>query len=149
MFQEFKKFIARGNVMDMAVGVIMGSAFTAIVNSLVNDMFMPVISLLTGGLDFSSMKIPLGQGEDAAAFQYGSFLAAVINFLLIAIVVFLVVKLMNKMNDLARRDHAKQVEEVEKTTKECPFCLTEIHINAVRCPHCTSVLTPAEEETSE
>lgn len=147
MFQEFKKFIARGNVMDMAVGVIMGSAFTAIVNSLVNDMFMPVISLLTGGLDFSSMKIPLGQGEEAAAFQYGSFIAAVINFLLIAIVVFFVVKLMNKMSDLAKRDRAEEPGEAEKITKECPFCMTEIHISATRCPHCTSVLTP--EEASE
>lgn len=147
MFQEFKKFIARGNVMDMAVGVIMGSAFTAIVNSLVNDMFMPVISLLTGGLDFSAMKIPLGQGEEAAAFNYGSFIAAVINFLLIAIVVFCVVKLLNKMNDMAKKNQAEEeAKEEEKTTKECPYCCTEISIHATRCPHCTSELERTESE---
>lgn len=119
MFQEFKKFIARGNVMDMAVGVIMGSAFTA-------------------------MKIPLGQGEEAAAFYYGSFIAAVINFLLIAIVVFCVVKLLNKMNDMAKRDKAKEEAKEEKTTKECPYCRTEISIHAIRCPHCTSELEDIE-----
>ena len=93
---EFKKFISRGNVMDMAVGVIIGGAFTAIVNSLVNDVMMPVLSLITGGLDFSKLCIALGEGEEAAKLNYGSFIAAVINFLLIALVIFVMIKAINK-----------------------------------------------------
>ena len=94
--KEFKEFISRGNVMDMAVGVIIGGAFTAIVTSLVNDVMMPVLSLLTGGFDFTALCIVLGEGEGAATLNYGAFIAAVINFLLIAIVIFLLVKVLNK-----------------------------------------------------
>ena len=90
--EEFKKFISRGNVMDMAVGVIIGGAFTAIVNSLVNDVMMPILSLITGGLDFSKLCIVFGEGEGAATLNYGAFIAAMINFLLIAFVVFVMVK---------------------------------------------------------
>ena len=92
LIKEFKEFISRGNVMDMAVGVIIGGAFTAIVNSLVNDMLMPLLSLLTGGFDFSGLCIALGEGEDAATINYGSFISAIINFLLIALVIFLIIK---------------------------------------------------------
>ena len=132
--KEFKEFISRGNVMDMAVGVIIGGAFTAIVNSLVNDMLMPVLSLLTGGFDFSGMCIALGEGEGAATINYGSFISAVINFLLIALVIFLIIKAMNKVS------RKKKEEAVAPTTKECPYCKEQIAIEATRCPHCTSEL---------
>ena len=129
-FEEFKTFISRGNVMDMAVGIIIGGAFTAIVNSLVNDLVMPVISLLTGGMDFSALCIKLGEGEEAAAFQYGSFISAVINFLLIAFVLFCIIKAINKLK--------KETPAPEPTEKECPYCKSMISIKAVKCPHCTS-----------
>lgn len=140
-FEEFKKFISRGNVMDMAVGVIIGGAFTAIVNSLVNDMFMPLLSLITGGLDIAGMSISFGLGEQAAELKYGSFLSAVINFLLIALVVFCIVKLLNAAKDRV----VKKPEEAPKapTTKKCPYCMSEIDIRATRCPHCTSELSEA------
>ena len=98
--KEFKEFISKGNVMDMAVGVIIGGAFTAIVTSLVNDIIMPLLSLLTGGLDFAALAIKLGEGEEAASLNYGAFIAAIINFLLIAIVIFCNIKAINKMREL-------------------------------------------------
>ncbi len=97
MLKEFKEFIAKGNVMDMAVGIIIGAAFTAIVGSLVEDLINPIISLFMGGVDFSGLGVKLGEGEDAAVFAYGKFIMAVINFLIIAFVVFLLVKAVNKM----------------------------------------------------
>jgi len=96
MIKEFKDFIAKGNVMDMAVGIIIGAAFTAIVGSLVEDLVNPIISLFMGGIDFSSLGVKLGEGEDAAVFAYGKFIMAVINFLIIAFVVFMLVKAVNK-----------------------------------------------------
>ena len=131
--KEFKEFISKGNVMDMAVGVIIGGAFTAIVTSLVDDIIMPLISLLTGGMDFSGLSIAFGSGEGAATFNYGAFITAVINFLLIALVIFSVIKAMNKFNK-------KKDETPDPTTKKCPFCQSEIDIKATRCPHCTSEL---------
>lgn len=130
---EFKKFVARGNVMDMAVGIIIGGAFTAIVTSLVDDILMPVLSILTGGFDFSALCIVLGEGENAATLNYGSFIAAIINFLLISLVIFMLIRGINKMS------HKKE-EEAPATTKECPFCKEQVAIEAVRCPHCTSEL---------
>jgi large conductance mechanosensitive channel len=100
MFKEFREFIARGNVMDLAVGIIIGAAFTAIVNSLVGDLINPLIGLVTGGVDFSSHVVRFGDGEHAATFRYGAFITAVINFLIIAWVVFLLVKGMNKARDM-------------------------------------------------
>lgn len=137
-FGEFKKFIARGNVMDMAVGVIIGGAFTAIVTSLVDDVMMPLLSLITGGLDFSSLCIMLGEGEMAAALNYGSFIAAVINFLLIAFVIFLLIKGLNKLS------RKKEAEPVPAVTKICPYCRETIQIEASRCPHCTSKLEESQ-----
>ncbi len=131
--EEFKKFISRGNVMDMAVGVIIGGAFTAIVNSLVNDVMMPVLSLITGGLDFSKLCIVLGEGEGAATLNYGSFIAAVVNFLLIALVIFTMIKAINKITK-------KEEKPAPVTTKECPYCKQKIALAATRCPHCTSEL---------
>ena len=130
---EFKKFISRGNVMDMAVGVIIGGAFTAIVNSLVNDVMMPVLSLITGGLDFSKLCIVLGEGEGAATLNYGSFVAAIINFLLIAFVIFMLIKTINKF-------FKKEEAPAPVTTKDCPYCKQKIALEATRCPHCTSQL---------
>ena len=131
-FKEFKEFISRGNVMDMAVGVIMGGAFTAIVNSLVDDILMPVISLLTGGLDFSSLCISLGSGDNAATLKYGSFISAIINFLLIAVCIFIMIRIMNRLH------FKKEKAEAAPTEKECPYCKSKIAILAVKCPHCTS-----------
>jgi len=101
MLQEFKEFIAKGNVMDMAVGIIIGAAFTAIVGSLVDDLINPVISLFLGGIDFSGLGVALGDGPDGAVFAYGKFIMAVINFLIIAWVVFLLVKGVNRVKDAA------------------------------------------------
>ena len=129
---EFKKFVARGNVMDMAVGIIIGGAFTAIVTSLVDDVLMPVLSLLTGGFDFNALCIVLGEGENAATLNYGSFIAAIINFLLISLVIFMLIKTINKLS--------VKKEEAPAATKECPFCKEQIAVSAVRCPHCTSEL---------
>ncbi len=133
--KEFKEFVSRGNVMDMAVGVIIGGAFTAIVTSLVNDIMMPILSLITGGFDFTALCVVLGEGEGAATLNYGAFIAAIINFLLIAIVIFLLIKMINKVS------RKKEEEPAVVTTKVCPFCKEEISIDASRCPHCTSELT--------
>ncbi len=132
--KEFKEFISRGNVMDMAVGVIIGGAFTAIVNSLVNDIVMPLLSLITGGFDFTELCIKLGEGEEAASLNYGAFISAIINFILIALVIFCIIKSINKV--------AKKKEEpAAPTTKECPYCHETISIKATKCPHCVSELT--------
>lgn len=141
IIKEFKEFISRGNVIDMAVGVIIGGAFTAIVNSLVNNILNPLIGIITGGVDFSSLSVTIGEGENPAVFAYGSFITAVINFLLVALVLFLIIKAMNKF-------HFKKTEEVPAapTTKICPFCKSEIAIDASRCPHCTSELLQEKAE---
>ena len=130
--EEFKKFINRGNVMNMAVGVIIGGAFTAIVNSLVNDIINPVLGVF-GGLNFSEYSLPL-KGE--ATLNYGNFITAVINFLIMAFVIFLLVKAVNKLTE----KEEKPAPPAAPTTKKCPFCKSEIDIEATRCPHCTSVI---------
>ncbi len=111
MIQEFKDFIAKGNVMDMAVGIIIGAAFTAIVTSLVDDLINPIISLFTGGLDFSGLGYSLGEGEGAAMFAYGNFIMAVINFLIIAWVVFLLVKMVNRVKEAAEAPKEEEAAE--------------------------------------
>jgi large conductance mechanosensitive channel len=118
MINEFKDFIAKGNVMDMAVGIIIGAAFTAIVTSLVDDLINPIISLFTGGLDFSGMGLPLGDGADAAVFAYGNFIMALINFLIIAWVVFLLVKMVNRVKDAASTQKAPMPEAPKGPTQE-------------------------------
>ena len=155
---EFKKFIMRGNVIDLAVGVIIGGAFQAIVNSLVNDIVSPVISLATKGVNFADKFIVLTGDEvsfatvEAAAeagyatLNYGSFITAVINFLIMAVVIFLLVKTINKINDIGKKK--EEAVEEEPTTKTCPFCKSEISIEAVKCPHCTSDI-PADESGEE
>ena len=136
---EFKKFIMRGNVMDMAVGIIIGGAFTAIVTSLVNDIIMPIISAIFGGLSFEAWNIALGSGEEPPMLNLGTFVAAIINFLLIALVIFLVIKAINKMRE------KPEEEPAAPTTKKCPLCLSEIPIEAKRCACCTADLTEFEE----
>ena len=131
--EEFKAFINRGNVMDMAVGVIIGGAFTSIVTSLVEDILSPIIGLF-GGKNFDSLSVNI-LGE--VTLNYGKFITAVVNFLIMAVVVFLIVKAMNT----AAAKFSKKEEAVEAaTTKICPFCKTELAIDATRCPNCTSML---------
>ncbi len=111
MIQEFKDFIAKGNVMDMAVGIIIGAAFTAIVTSMVDDLINPIISLFMGGIDFSSMGIRLSDGEDGAVFAYGNFIMAMINFLIIAWVVFMLIKMVNRAKEASAEPEAEETEE--------------------------------------
>ncbi|MCI8282871.1 MAG: large conductance mechanosensitive channel protein MscL [Lachnospiraceae bacterium] len=140
---EFKKFIMRGNVMDMAVGVIMGGAFTAIVTSLNQDILTPVLGIF-GGTDFSNLKIKLGGGENAPVLMYGNFITAVINFLITALVIFCLIKIINGISErLSRKQEPDAPAPVKKV---CPYCRSEIAIEALRCPHCTSML---EEEKTE
>lgn len=135
--EEFKKFISRGNVIDMAVGIIIGGAFTTIVTSLCNDIISPILGIF-GGMDFSNLSVTLG-GE--ATLKYGNFITAVINFIIMAFVIFCMVKAIN-----AIRDHIPhQEEEAAPTTKICPYCRSEIDIEATRCPHCTSIIEKASE----
>ncbi|MDO4648487.1 MAG: large conductance mechanosensitive channel protein MscL [Eubacteriales bacterium] len=133
--KEFKDFIMRGNVMDLAVGVIIGGAFTAIVTSLNEDIITPLIGIF-GGTDFSNLTVKLGSSETAPVLAYGNFITAVINFLITALVLFLILRAFNKAASLAK----KPAEEPAPTTKECPYCKSEIPLEATRCPHCTSEL---------
>lgn len=142
MLKEFRDFIARGNVVDLAVAVIIGGAFGAIVSSFVKDIVMPVVSLLTGGIDFTNWFIPLKPGtfatlkaaQDAgvATINIGIFVNAILTFLIVAFAMFLVVKSMNAMK--------KKPAPADPTTKDCPYCFTSISIKATRCPNCTSEL---------
>ncbi len=134
--KEFKEFISRGNVMDMAVGIIIGGAFTGIVNSLVNDIINPLIGMI-GGTDLSGYVLVL---KDEATLNYGSFLTAIINFLIMAVVVFIMIKTINTMSKALTRKK-KEEEPAAPTTKVCPFCKSEVNIEATRCPHCTSELS--------
>ena len=142
--EEFKKFITRGNVMDMAVGVIVGGAFTTIVTSLNTDIISPILGIF-GGIDYSDLKITLGAGENAPTLKYGSFVTAVINFLIIAMIIFLMVKMMNKINESFKAKIGDQEETPVDNTKVCPFCMEKISKEASRCPHCTSILEEIEE----
>ncbi len=130
--EEFKKFISKGNVMDMAVGIIIGGAFTSIVSSLVNDIINPILGLF-GGMNFDQLSWNI-TGD--VTLYYGKFITAVVNFLIMALIVFLLVKIMNK----AMSRIQKPEEPKAPTTKICPFCQSEIALKATRCPHCTSKL---------
>jgi len=142
MLKEFRDFIARGNVVDLAVAVIIGGAFGAIVSSLVEDIIMPVASLVTGGIDFANWFIPLKGGTYAtlqaaqeagvATINIGLFINAVITFLIVAFAMFLLVRSINRMK--------KPAPTAAPTTKDCPYCFTAISIKATRCPNCTSEL---------
>ncbi|UCF70705.1 MAG: large conductance mechanosensitive channel protein MscL [candidate division WOR-3 bacterium] len=148
MFKEFKEFAMRGNVVDMAVGIIIGAAFGTIVKSLVSDMIMPPIGLLLGNVDFSNLFVVLKEGPvagpyaslaeaqaaGAVSINYGTFINTIISFIIVAFAVFLVIRGINKMK--------RKMEEpaAEPTTKTCPFCQSSISIKALRCPFCTSEL---------
>ncbi len=144
-FAEFKKFIMRGNVIDLAVGVIIGAAFQAIVKSLVDDIIMPVVGLATKGVDFTNMFVQLSgdvkfatlkeaEAAGVATIAYGNFIAAVVNFLIMAFVIFLFVKTINKISEKTQ----KPTPLAAPTTKKCPYCVSEIAIEAKKCPQCTA-----------
>lgn len=148
MLKEFKTFAMRGNVVDMAVGIIIGGAFGSIVSSLVNDVLMPPIGMLLGGVDFSELFLVLSDGTAAGPYatlaaakeagavtvNYGVFMNAIVSFLIVAFAVFMLVR---SINQLKRKEEAPPAEP---TTKDCPFCCTSIPIKATRCGHCTSNL---------
>lgn len=150
MLKEFKEFAMRGNVIDMAVGIVIGAAFGTIVKSLVSDIIMPPIGLLLGKVDFVNLFAVLKQGEavagpyasladaqaaGAVTINYGVFINTLISFIVIAFAIFMVIRNMNKLKK------KEEAPPAEPTTKDCPFCLTSIPIKATRCPHCTSKLT--------
>ena len=149
MMQEFKTFAIKGNMMDLAVGMIIGTSFNKIVSSLVNDMIMPVLGVFTGKIDFSKLFIALdgkkyetlAMAEEAgvACFKYGAFLAGLMDFLIMAFIVFLFVRGINKLREASKEPEVPKVPEAP-TSKVCPFCKSEIKIDATRCPHCTSEL---------
>lgn len=132
--KEFKEFISRGNVIDLAVGVIIGGAFTGIVTSLNDDIISPLLGMI-GGTDFSHLTLTLGSAESAPTLTYGNFITAVINFLITAFVVFCLVKAVNSASSKLIKKQEKEV-----TTKTCPYCKSEIALDAVKCPHCTTSL---------
>ena len=147
--KEFKEFAVKGNVVDLAVAVVIGGAFGKIVTSLVNDIFMPIIGLITGGKNVSGMFATLGQLPEGvtevksleeaaelgvATLNYGQFIQTIIDFILVALCIFLFIKAINKMKK------KEEAPAAEPTTKKCPFCQSEIDIKATRCPHCTSEL---------
>lgn len=147
--KEFKEFAMKGNVIDLAVGVIIGGAFQKIVSSLVSDIVMPLIGLITGGLSFADKFVVFGlaDGETYATaaealeagknvLSYGAFIDAVFNFLIMALVIFLFIKGINKLKSKSNAE--EEAAPAEPTTKVCPFCKSEISIDATRCPHCTS-----------
>ena len=158
MLKEFKEFATKGNVMDLAIGVVMGTAFQKIVTSLVEDMIMPCISVLTGKIDFSDMVLTIG----SSSIKYGNFITTIVNFLIISFSIFLVVRYLNKLNKLKNlndkfvnsidkkgklKKYRKAESEpvvAEPETKVCPYCLTEIKYKATRCPNCTSKLPAIE-----
>jgi large conductance mechanosensitive channel len=145
MLREFKAFVMRGNVLDLAVAVILGAAFGKIVSSLVNDIIMPPIGLLLGKVDFSNLFISLSgvsypslakaQEAGAATLNYGLFIKALVDFLIVALVIFLLIRVVNRAQQMRGQEAPPA-----PTTKDCPFCLSSIPLKAIRCPHCTSEL---------
>lgn len=171
MLKEFKEFATKGNVMDLAIGVIIGGGFQKIVNSLVNDIIVPFISIFTGKIDFNDMMFTIGD----TSIKYGSFITNVINFLIIAFSVFLMVRYINKFNKALEEKAKGMADDINKklekqpkffkkfrknkkkqdtpapipTEKICPYCFSSINIKASRCPHCTSILEEKEEVIGE
>jgi large conductance mechanosensitive channel len=165
MLKEFKEFISKGNIIDLAVGVVIGGAFQSIINSLVSDIIMPVVSIITGSVDFSDMKLsipdPLDPDKIMVSLNYGNFITSIVNFLIIALTIFLVVSYLGKLSKKMEAISLGQVEKISKKlgkdkkeekeevaiepeNKICPYCLTEIKYKATRCPHCTSELEKIE-----
>lgn len=154
MLKEFKEFAMKGNIMDMAIGVIIGGAFQKIVTSLVNDIIMPTIAIFTGKVDFSDLVFTIGN----SSIKYGSFITTIVDFLIIAFSIFIAIRSITKLNDKTKENMEKiakkskfsknKKEEVvqEPTTKICPYCFSEINVKASKCPHCTSDLVDVQEE---
>lgn len=160
MLKEFKEFATKGNIMDMAIGVIIGGAFQKIVTSLVNDIIMPAIAIFTGKVDFSELVLTIG----SSSIKYGSFITTIVDFLIIAFSIFIAIRTFNKLNDKTKENlekiaknskhskknkkkEASKEEKVEEpTTKECSFCFSEINYKATKCPHCTSDLLESDGE---
>ncbi len=154
IFSEFKKFAMRGNVMDMAVGIIIGAAFTKIVDSLVKDILMPPLGLILGKIDFANLFFVLKDGKTAAPYasldaakaagavtwNVGFFINAVISFVIVAFAVFLLVKAMNALQEKFDNDAKEEEKAAEPATKQCPYCCSDIPVKAVKCPHCTADL---------
>jgi large conductance mechanosensitive channel len=146
MWSEFRTFVARGNVMELAVGIVIGAAFTSVVNSFVNDILMPPIGLVTGGVDFSNLFVTLtgeeyatlatAQEAGAPTLNYGLFLNSIISFAIVAFAVFLLVRSYNRLRE------QQETLPVAPTDEACPFCLFTVPVGATRCAHCTSELTP-------
>ena len=150
MLKEFKEFALRGNVMDMAVGIIIGAAFSTIVNSLVNDILMPPFGWLLGGVDFENLYLTIQAGTPsgpylsladaqtagAVTINYGVFINAIISFLIVALAMFLLIRSINRLQSVPKKEEPAS----EPTTMSCPFCFTDIPFQAKRCPHCTSQL---------
>ncbi len=145
LVEEFKEFINRGNVMDMAVGIIIGAAFTAIVTSLVDNIINPFITLITGGngTNVGGLAIPV---TDTQSIDFGAFISAIINFLIIAVCVFFIVKAFNKMKGLSVI-HKEDGTEIVESAPVCPFCLEEVNVGATRCYHCAADLPEPAEPT--
>lgn len=140
VMKEFKTFALKGNVLDMAVGIIIGASFGKIVDSLVKDVMMPPLGMLLGKVDFSNLKIALGSEADAATINYGAFINNVISFVIVAFAVFLLVKAINTVRAKMEKAEAKEAAAAAPTEKLCPYCCTKIPVDATRCPHCTSEL---------
>ena len=136
MLKEFKEFATRGNIFDMAIGIIIGGAFQKIVTSLVNDIVMPTISIITGKVDFSTLEFTIGD----ISIKYGNFITSIIDFLIIAFSIFIAIRSANKKSKLFKKKEKEEEPAPEPTTKTCPFCYTEINFKATRCPNCTSDL---------
>ena len=145
MLKEFKEFATKGNVFDMAIGVIIGGAFQKIVTSLVNDIIMPTIAIFTGKVTFDDLALTIGN----SSIKYGSFITTIVDFLIIAFSIFIAIRTFTKLNNktkeelqkLAKKDNiTEEIEESKPTTKQCPYCYSEIDIKATRCAHCTSIL---------
>ena len=155
MLKEFKEFAMKGNVIDMAIGVIIGGAFQKIVTSLVNDIIMPAIAVFTGKVDFSDLVFTIGN----SSIKYGSFITTIVDFLIIAFSIFIAIRVATKLNDRTKENMEKMTKnnkylknkkkkeepKPEPTTKICPYCFSEINIKATKCPHCTSDLVEKEE----
>ncbi|HNZ09762.1 MAG TPA: large conductance mechanosensitive channel protein MscL [Bacillota bacterium] len=148
MLQDFKKFVMRGNVIDLAVGIIIGGAFGKIVSSFVNEILMPPIGMLLGKVDFKNLFVSLdgnkyvtladAQAAGAATINYGSFIGTVIDFVIIAFVIFIMIRTLNRAKE--RLEKKQEAPAATPTTKQCPHCFTDINIKATRCPNCTSEL---------
>lgn len=158
LFKEFQEFISRGSAIDLAIGIIIGGAFSAVVNSIVDNLLMPPLGLLLGNVDFQDLFIVLRQSEQAlppnptlemakevgaVTFNYGQFLTDLLSFIILGFGVFLIVKAINKLR--AAKDADEDQETQEPTEKDCPYCQKSIPVKATRCPFCTSQLTEAEE----